>query len=84
MPPESVTRYVATYVNPDGRRTLMQPAQGRFTFATESEAAAWLAAVTSNNSAGTVRQVWGADPQFAVRPCPCWPGHFDPQTVWFD
>lgn len=81
---ESVTRYVATYVNKDGERTLMQPAQGRNTYATHDEAQAWIDAVTANNSADTVRSLWGDNPQFAVRPCPCYPGHFDPQTVWFD
>jgi hypothetical protein len=28
--------------------------------------------------------VWGKNPQFAPRACPCWLDHFDPQTVWFD
>jgi hypothetical protein len=80
----SVTRYVATYVNRDGMRTLMGAAQGRNTFATETEAQAWIDAVTSNNSTDTVHQIWGSNPQFAVRSCPCYPGHFDPQTIWFD
>lgn len=80
----SVTRYVATYVNKDGMRTLMQASQGRFTFATETEAAEWIAAVTKNNSADTIRQVWGENPKFETRPCPCYPVHFDPQTVWFE
>jgi hypothetical protein len=81
---ESVTRYVPTYVNADGERKLMTPAQGRNTYATALEAQAWIDAVTANNSAGTVRQLWGENPRFEVRPCPCYPGHFDPQTVWFD
>lgn len=79
-----VTRYVPTYINKDGMRTLMGAAQGRNTFATEGEAQEWITAVTENNSADTLRQIWGDDPQFAVRPCPCWPGHFDPKGVWFD
>ncbi len=79
-----VTRYVATYVNRDGMRTLMRAAQGRDTFATAADAQAWIDAVTANNSADTIRQVWGANPHFAVRPCDCWPGHFDPKGVWFD
>lgn len=80
---ESVTRYVATYVNKDGMRTLMGAAQGRCTFMTPDGAQAWIDAVTNVNSAETVRQNWGDDPRFEVRPCPCYPGHFDPQTVWF-
>ncbi len=80
----SVSRYVGTYVRPDGMRTLMSAAQGRNTFASSEEAQAWVDAVTQNNSAETIRQVWGPDPKFEVRLCSCWPGHFDPQTVWFD
>ncbi len=81
---QSVTRYVPTYVNDHGERTLMTPAQGRHTYATPEEAQAWITAVTGNNSASAVRQIWGGNPRFEVRPCPCYPGHFDPRTVWFD
>jgi len=81
---QSVVRYVGTYVNGDGMRTLMTPAQGRHTYATREEAQAWVDAVTSNNSGSTIRDVWGDNPRFEVRPCPCWSGHFDPQNVWFD
>lgn len=84
LTPDATIRYVATYVKPDGMRTLMAPAQGRNTFATEDEAQAWIDAVTNNNSASTIAQVWGDNPQFEVRSCPCWPVHFDPKTVWFD
>lgn len=80
----SVTRYVGTYVNKDGERTLMTPAQGRNTYATAEEAQAWVDAVTKNNGSDTIKQVWGDNPRFEVRACPCYPGHFDPQTVWFD
>lgn len=80
----SVSRYVATYINKDGMRTLMQSAQGRFTYATEAEAAEWIAAVTANNRPDTIRQVWGDNPRFETRACPCYPGHFDPQNVWFE
>jgi hypothetical protein len=75
---------VGTYVNRSGERTLMGAAQGRLTFATEADAQAWVDAVTKNNSADTIKSVWGDNPRFAVRPCPCYPGHFDPQTVWFE
>lgn len=80
---ESVTRYVATYVKADGTRTLMTPAQGRNTYATADEARAWINAVLSNNGADNLRQIWGDNPRFEVRECPCYPGHFDPQSVWF-
>lgn len=80
----SVTRYVATYVNKHGKRTLVSAAQGRFTYATPEEAQAYIDAVTTNNGSQTIKEVWGENPRFEVRPCPCWPGHFDPQTIWFD
>lgn len=79
---ESVTRFVPTYVNRDGMRTLMLAAQGRDTFATAAEAQAWIDAVICNH-AEAVAQVWGTNPRFEVRACPCYPNHFDPQTVWF-
>lgn len=81
---QSVTRYVPTYINASGMRTLMRRAQGRDTFATAKEADRWIETVTRNNSPSTIREVWGDDPRFEVRPCPCYPGHHDPQTVWFD
>ncbi len=81
---QSVTRYVATYVNKDGQRTLMAAAQGRNTYETMEMALAWLDAVIANNSVSTVESIWGDDPRFKVCACPCWPGHFDPKTVWFD
>jgi len=80
---EHVTRYVATYVNREGIRTLMTAAQGRNTYASAEAAQAWIDAVTANNGVDTIKRVWGDHPQFDVRPCPCYPGHFDPQTVWF-
>lgn len=81
---ESVTRYVPTYVNRDGMRTLVLACQGRDTFETEQAAQEWLNAAVTNNSADRVREVWGDNPRFEVRPCPCWPGHFDPKGVYFD
>jgi len=81
---KSVMRYVATFINAHGARTLMGAAQGRNTFETATEAQAWIDAVTANNSAQNVAMVWGRNPRFEVRACPCYPGHFDPQTVWFD
>lgn len=85
LPPvAAVTRYVGTYVNKGGDRTLMAACQGRNTYATAAEAQAWIDAVTANNNADTLRQIWGDNPRFEVRACACWPGHFDPQGIWFD
>ncbi len=76
----TVTRYVLTYVNKDGFRTLFGAAQGRNTHATQAEAEKRLAAVLSNNSANTLK----AYPHMQVRPCECWPVHFDPKGIYFD
>lgn len=80
----TVTRYVPTYVGKDGMRTLMTAAQGRNTYATHQEAQDWLVAVLLNNSGDTLASVYGPNPQFAVCACPCYPGHFDPQRIYFD
>ncbi len=37
-----------------------------------------------NNSAKTIAEAYGADPQPEVRPFLCHPSHSDPQTIWFD
>jgi len=79
-----VIRYVPTYINRDGMRTLMREAQGRATFETETQAQEWIDAVISNTSRDTIRSLWGSNPQFAVRPCACYARHFDPVGVWFD
>ncbi len=75
---ESVTRYVITRIDKDGNRTLADHRQGRYTYETEAEAQKML-------------DLWGASMQeklgyigLEVRSCPCYPGHFDPQTCWFD
>ncbi len=80
----TVTRYVPTYVGKDGLRTLMTAQQGRHTFATAADAQSWIDAVTQNNSKDTLHSLWGKRPRFAVRPCMCWAGHFDPVGVYFD
>jgi hypothetical protein len=81
-----VIRYVPTYIEKSGLRTLMFGAQGRNTFATPEEAQAAMDAVINNphNSPETLRQLWGDNPRFEVRPCKCWPVHFDPCGIYFD
>jgi hypothetical protein len=82
----SVIRYVPTYVNKDGMRTLAGGAQGRNTYATAAEAQEWIDLLTACDpfAADANKAIWGDNPRFEVRPCPCWPNHFDPQTIWFD
>lgn len=79
-----VMRWVITKVNKDGDRVLADPAQGRFTYATQQEAQARLDAITSspNNSADTLRDVFGDVSTLAVRCVPCHPRHFDPIGIY--
>lgn len=77
-----VIRYVVTVPCKDGvGRTLMHPAQGRHTHSTAEEAQQWIDSYLRNNSAATLDE-FGRDVQ--VRPCKCYPGHFDPMGVYFD
>lgn len=77
------TLYAATYLNRDGMRTLMTPAQGRHMFATADDAQHWINAVWSNTSRDTLLQVFGNDNTFEVRPCQCY-DHGDPVGIYFD
>jgi hypothetical protein len=81
-----IIRYVLTYVNDRGVRTLLDPAQGRFTYARCEEAEAFLREFLSANTPERLQGVFGKDcvGTFAVRPVECWPQHFDPKTCWFD
>ena len=81
---EAVVRYVTTYVNKEGLRTLTAAAQGRNTFDTRKEAEAHLDVMLANNGESKLRQLFGDDPRFEVRECLCWPGHFDPKGCYFD
>lgn len=83
--PDRVTRYVITHVNREGMRTLTFAAQGRNTYASAGEAQGMLDAFVET-SLPNLLQVHGEQARgtFAVRPCECWPGHFDPCGVWFD
>lgn len=84
--PTSVTRWVITHrqERPHGLRVLTLAAQGCRTFATREEAEASLA--TLRGPQGLRRVLTPAEfDSLAVVPCPCWPGHHDPQrTVGFD
>jgi len=79
----SVVRYVPTYVNSGGLRTLMLPAQGRFTFSSREGAQNCLDAIIGGHNGDRIK-IWGENPQFEVRMCECWPVHFDPKSRWFD
>jgi hypothetical protein len=79
---ETVTRYVVTHIGRDGLRTLVHAAQGRWTYATPEGAQAWIDNAMRSNSRDSIEAVFGLP--LEVRPCQCWPGHFDPVGVYFD
>lgn len=81
---ETVIRYAPTYVNARGDRVLMLSMQGRDTFVTASDAAVHFDNIIKNNSPDRIRELWGENPQFEIRPVRCYVGHFDPVALYFD
>lgn len=78
-------RYVVTIIGKDGIRTLFDHMQGQYTYATPEEAQA-RCDVFRANSPSTIDGIYGpnAHQTMAVRPCECYPGHFDPVGCYFD
>lgn len=77
-----VIRYVVTVPRKNGiGRTLMRSAQGRNTHATQEEAQAWIDGYLANNRQATLNEF---ERDVQVRPCKCYPGHFDPMGIYFD
>ena len=76
-----VIRWVITHVNSDGLRTLVSAAQGRNTYENSETAEKQLAAMRENNR---LERYFPNPETLAVRPCECWPIHFDPKGVYFD
>lgn len=83
MTSASVTRYVVTHVNKDGWRTLAHAQQGRCTYETPEAAQAWIDAARANTG-NNLQSVYPSPDSLEVRPCECWPVHFDPKGIWFD
>jgi hypothetical protein len=81
---DTVTRYVPTYVNAEGMRTLMLPMQGRYTYDAPELAQRWIDAIRLRNTPDRIAQIWGGADTFEVRPVECYPVHFDPTTCYFD
>lgn len=85
---ESVTRYVVTHINTRGERVMTAPAQqGRYTHPTRADAEGAMRAMLNVEANGNdIPGIFGeqAVGTFEVRPVPCYPGHFDPQTRYFE
>lgn len=79
----AVTRYVVTHVTLSGRM-LLDPMQGRYTYATEAEAQDRINGLIEDNSPSRWRSIGVDETTLAVRACECWPGHFDPKSLYFD
>jgi len=82
---DSVTRYVITHMGTKGLRTLSEPRQGRYTYATREAAEGRMDAILNGENNNDIPGVYGeqAVGTFEVRSVPCYPGHFDPKTCWF-
>lgn len=86
--PQTVKRWVATKVIHNGQaRGLCQSAQGRYTYATEAEAQAWIDAVRESpqNDQLRIKLALGDDPSRA-KPMliDCYAEHFDPCRCYFN
>ena len=77
----TVTRYVITH-QANGVRRLTLPMQGRETYTTAAEAQQFLEAIRLGGIDRVIGE--GAVKSLEVRPVPCYPGHFDPMTMWFE
>ena len=64
-------------------RTLTFPAQGRYTYATKEEAEERLKLFELDSRTKRILSPKQAS-TLEVRPCRCWPGHFDPRGIYFD
>ncbi len=74
------TRWVITYFSKKGYRTLLDPAQGRYTYETKEEAEERMRVLEP----GLREKILGADADsLAVLPVECWPGHHDPKKTVF-
>ena len=83
--PDYVTRYVLTAIGyRDGLRELVDPMQGRFTYATREEAQVQLNARLLANPPGRIRAIWGIGDDAKVRECECYADSFDPIGRYFD
>lgn len=81
--PNAPIRFVITHVDKKtGMRTLAEPMQGRCTYETKEKAQTTLDAILQNTPRERLEQMFGMP--LEVREVPCWPGHFDPMTCWFD
>lgn len=77
-----IIRYVITHLcsGIEGRQ-LAEPMQGRFTYATQEEAQQRLDAIVSGTNAQALETLFNMP--LAVRPCECYPRHFDPIGRYF-
>lgn len=66
------TRFVITKIDKDGLRVLAVANQGRNHFDTKAEAKAHLKAILSNNSANTLKSVFGDTTKMKVIAAPCY------------
>lgn len=76
-------RYAITKINKDGDRVLAFANQGRNHFDTQEAAERHLRATLENNTADTLRSVYGDVSKMEVRPVECYE-HGDAIGIYFD
>ena len=76
-----VIRFVVTHQR-HGARRLAHAQQGRCTYATKEEAQHWIDTAIEVNSVERLNDLFGLP--LEVRPCRCYPVHFDPMQYSFE
>ena len=69
---KQVIMHAITYVGKDGLRVLTHPNQNRYFKRTKKEADEHLKAMLTNNSADTIKSIFGDAPDFKVIPVEMW------------
>lgn len=67
-----------------GVRTLMLPAQARYTYTTPEQAQAVIDSIIAGTDAETLRREFGDPSTYEVRACPCYPFTGDPKRTVFE
>jgi hypothetical protein len=75
-----VIRYAVTHEGQGGERVIAHAAQGRFTYDTAEEAAAWIVSALKINGPAGLARVYNLP--LRVGAFECYPGHHDPVSVY--
>ena len=82
MAQDKVVRYVITHQAEKGHRQLTFAQRGQYTYDTKEECETAMKQCMENGLGKVLNSHEIAS--LEVRPCECWPNHFDPVGIWFD